>query len=212
MFLSFKEFQAGCVLTAADPSARETASVTDQDSLVPAVAQRYASALFDLAKSESAIDAVERDLDRFLALLEESADLRRLVKSPVFGAEDQLAGLSAVLDRAGIGGLAGNFLRLVAKNHRLFAAPDMVRAYRALASEARGESVAEITSAEPLSETHAAALSAALGEATGRKVVLKTSVDASLIGGLIVKLGSRMIDTSLKTKLNTLRIAMKEVG
>lgn len=200
------------MLTAANPSARETVFVTDQDSLVSAVAQRYASALFELAKSENAIEAVERDLDAFLALVDESEDLRRLVRSPVFGAEDQLAGLSAVLQRAGIGGLAFNFLRLVAKNHRLFAAPDMVRGFRALASEHRGESLAEVTSAEPLSQTHAAALSAALGEATGRKVVLKTSVDTSLIGGLIVKLGSRMIDTSLKTKLNSLRIAMKEVG
>jgi len=198
--------------TAADRYARETISVTDQDSPVSAVARRYASALFELARQEGVVEAVERDLDAFQALVDESLDLKRLVVSPVFGAEEQVAGLAAVLTRAGIHGLAFNFLRLVAQNHRLFAAPEMVRAFRVLASEHRGETLAEVTSAEPLSDTHAGALSAALGEATGRTVRLKTSVDPSLIGGLIVKLGSRMIDTSLKTKLNSLRIAMKEVG
>lgn len=186
--------------------------MTDQDSPVSGVARRYASALFDLAKEENAVDAVERDLDAFQALVDESTDLRRLVASPVFSAEDQVAGITAVLSRAGIGGLAFNFLRLVAKNHRLFAAPGMVRSFRVLASEHRGETLAEVTSAEPLSDTHSTALSAALGEATGLTVRLKKSVDPSLIGGLVVKLGSRMIDTSLKTKLNSLRIAMKEVG
>jgi F-type H+-transporting ATPase subunit delta len=186
--------------------------VTDQDSLVSGVARRYASALFELAREAGEIDATERGLDRFAALVDESRDLGRLVASPVFGADEQLAGVSAVLDKAGIGGVAGNFIKLVAKNRRLFAVGEMIRAYRALAAEHRGETVAEVTSAEPLSDTHAAALTAALGEATGRTVLLKRRIDASLIGGLIVKIGSRMIDTSLKTKLNSLRIAMKEVG
>lgn len=186
--------------------------MTDQDQPVSGAAQRYASALFELAREAGSIDAVERDLDSFAALVAESPDLARLVASPVFGAEEQTAGLTAVLDKAGIAGVAGNFLKLVAHNRRLFAVGGMIRAYRALAARERGETVAEVTSAEPLSEAHATALTAALGEATGRKVLLQREVDPSLIGGLVVKLGSRMIDTSLKTKLNSLRIAMKEVG
>ncbi len=186
--------------------------MTDQDQHVSGVAERYALALYELAKQEGAIDAVEADLDRFMALLDESADLRRLVKSPVFSPDEQTNGLAAVLDRAGIGGFAANFLKLAARNRRLFVAGDMIRAYRAQVAAGRGETTADVTSAEPLSETHIASLKAALSEATGKTVRLKTSVDASLIGGLIVKLGSRMVDTSLKTKLNSLRIAMKEVG
>ena len=186
--------------------------MTDKDQHVSGVAERDASALYELAKQEGAIDAVEADLDRFAALLDESVDLRRLVKSPVFSPDEQTSGLAAVLERAGIGGYAANFLKLAARNRRLFVAGEMIRAYRALVAAGRGETTAEVTSAEPLSQTHLASLKAALSESTGKDVRLKTSVDASLIGGLIVKLGSRMIDTSLKTKLNSLRIAMKEVG
>lgn len=186
--------------------------MTDKESLVSGVAQRYANALFELASESGAIEATEAGLNQFLTLVAESADLRHLVESPVFSADDQIAGLAAVLDRAGIGGLAAQFLKLVASNRRLFLAPSMVRAYRALTAAARGETTAEVTSAEPLSPSHVEALKAALGEATGRVITLETKVDPALIGGLIVKLGSRMIDTSLRTKLNTLKLAMKEVG
>jgi len=186
--------------------------VTEQDHHVSGVAERYASALYELAKQEGAIDAVEKDLDRFAVLMDESEDLRRLVKSPVFSPDAQTAGLAAVLERAGIGGYAANFLKLAARNRRLFVAGDMIRAYHALVAAGRGETTAKVTSAEPLSEAHIAALKAALAGTTGKSVRLQTSVDASLIGGLVVQLGSRMVDTSLKTKLNSLRIAMKEVG
>lgn len=179
---------------------------------VSGVAERYATALFELADEAGAFEAVEGDLSRFTALTAESPDLVRLVRSPVFSAEDQTRAVGAVLDAAGIGGLVGNFVRLAAANRRLFAVPDMITGFRAMLAKRRGETTAHVTSAEPLSDAHVAALKEALRAQLGKDVALSTEVDQSLIGGLIVKVGSRMIDTSLRTKLNSLKIAMKEVG
>ena len=180
-----------------------------EDSIVSGVAGRYASALFDLALDENSLEAVERDLDRFAALVNESADLKRLVRNPIFTADEQERALRAVLARAGIGGLTANFLLLVARNRRLFAVADMIRAFKALTAARRGEVRADVTSAEPLSDTQTAALREALREITGRNVTLNARVDPALIGGLVVRLGSRQIDTSLRTRLNALKIAMK---
>jgi len=174
------------------------------------MAGRYATALFDLARDGNAIDAVKADLDRFDALVAESADLARLVRSPVFSADEQLRALSAVLDRAGIGGLAARFLKLVTSNRRLFAARDMIRAYRELVARHRGEATAEVTVAEQLKDDHVAALRAALKAVSGKDVDLHIKVDPAIVGGLVVKLGSRMVDSSLRTKLNSIRHAMKE--
>ncbi len=180
--------------------------------IVSGVAERYATALFELADETGSLDPVAADLSRFSALLAESADLARLVKSPVFSAEDQTRAVGAVLAGAGISGLVGNFIRLAAQNRRLFAVPDMIVAYGKLLARRRGEVSAEVTSAEPLSAAHVATLKETLRAQLGKDVALSTKVDPALIGGLIVKVGSRMIDTSLKTKLNSLKIAMKEVG
>jgi F-type H+-transporting ATPase subunit delta len=174
------------------------------------MAGRYATALFELARDTNAIDAVKTDLERFDALIAESADLARLVRSPVFSADEQLHGLSSVLDRAGIGGLAARFLKLVTTNRRLFAARDMARGYRELVAKHKGEATAEITVAEQLKDDHVAALRSALKAVTGKDVDLNIKVDPAIIGGLVVKLGSRMIDTSLRTKLNSIKHAMKE--
>ena len=174
------------------------------------MAGRYATALFDLARETNAIDAVKADLERFDALVTESADLARLVRSPVFSADEQLQALSAVLDRAGIGGLAAQFLKLVTTNRRLFAARDMVRGYRELVAQHKGEATAEITVAEQLKDDHIAALRGALKAVSGKDVDLAIKVDPAIIGGLVVKLGSRMVDSSLRTKLNAIRHAMKE--
>jgi F-type H+-transporting ATPase subunit delta len=174
------------------------------------MAGRYATALFELARESNAIEAVKADLERFDALVTESADLTRLVRSPVFSAEEQLQALSAVLDRAGIGGLAGKFLKLVTTNRRLFAVRDMVKAYRELVAAFKGEATAEVTVAEKLKDEHLAALRSALKEVSGRDVDLDIRVDPAIIGGLVVKLGSRMVDSSLRTKLNAIKYAMKE--
>jgi F-type H+-transporting ATPase subunit delta len=174
------------------------------------MAGRYATALFDLARETNAIGAVKSDLDRFNALVAESSDLARLVRSPVFSAGEQLQALSAVLDRAGIGGLAAKFLKLVTTNRRLFAVRDMVRAYRELVAQHKGEATAEITVAEQLKDEHVAALRAALKAVSGKDVDLDIKIDPAIIGGLVVKLGSRMVDTSLRTRLHAIRHAMKE--
>ena len=176
------------------------------------MAGRYANALFELALEEKNIDEVKRDLDRFDALVAGSPDLTRLVRSPVFTAEEQANALSAILDKSGIGGLAANFLKLVASNRRLFAVREMVRGFRTLVARHKGEVTAEVTVAEKLNDKHLDALKTALKGVTGKDVELDVKLDPSIIGGLIVKVGSRMVDTSLKTKLNSIKHAMKEVG
>ncbi|ESR26383.1 ATP synthase delta chain [Lutibaculum baratangense AMV1] len=176
------------------------------------MAGRYATALFDLAAEEGAIDQVASDMNEIGRMLGESDDLMRLVRSPVYSAEDQRRAFGAVLQKAGIGGITANFVNLAARNRRLFALPEMVRAFRAIVSRHRGEVSAEVVTAQELTEEQATSLAAALKEAVGRSVNLSRKVDASLIGGMVVRVGSRMIDTSLKTKLNGLRLAMKEVG
>jgi F-type H+-transporting ATPase subunit delta len=174
------------------------------------MAGRYATALFDLASETNTIDAVKADLERFDALVADSADLMRLVRSPVFSADEQLQALSAVLDQAGIGGLAAKFLKLVTSNRRLFAVRDMIKAFRGLVAQHKGEATAEVTVAEPLKDEHVEALRTALKSVSGKDVDLDIKIDPAIIGGLVVKLGSRMVDTSLRTKLNAIRHAMKE--
>ena len=181
-------------------------------SLISGVAERYAGSLFELALESKSVESVERDLTRVEQLLAGSDDLKRLIESPVFSADDQFKAIAAVADKAGIKGLVGNFLRVVAKNRRLFAVPGMIRAYRRIAAEQRGEVSAEVTSAHALSAAQQNELKATLREVAGKDVAVALTVDPSLLGGLIVKIGSRQIDTSLKTKLNSLKLALKEVG
>ena len=180
-------------------------------SRVSGVAERYASALFEVASDANEIAAVERDLDAFAALIAESPELKRLVRSPVFSAADQARAVAAILAKAEIGGLVANAIKVTAANRRLFIVPDMIVAFKRLAAKERGEVAAEVTSAEPLSDSHVAELKAALKASLGKDVALAATVDPSLIGGLIVRVGSRMIDGSLRTKLNSLKLAMKEV-
>ncbi|MFZ3227205.1 MAG: F0F1 ATP synthase subunit delta [Xanthobacteraceae bacterium] len=174
------------------------------------MAGRYATALFELAGEADAIDAVKADLERFDGLIAENPDLNRLVRSPVFSTEEQLQALSAVLERAAIGGIAAKFLKLVTSNRRLFAVRDMIKAYRKLAALYKGQATAEVTVAETLKDEHVEALRLALKAVNGKNVDLDIKVDPAIIGGLVVKLGSRMIDTSLRTKLNAIKHAMKE--
>lgn len=176
------------------------------------MAGRYATALFELALEADALDAVAADLDRFDALVRESADLARLVRSPVFSAEEQVKALAAVLDSAGIGGLAAQFLKLVASNRRLFAVRDMIRAYRALLASHKGEVTAEVTLADRPSDSQLAAIKDALASVTKKDVKVDVKIDPAIIGGLIVKLGSRMVDNSLRTKLNAIKYAMKGIA
>jgi F-type H+-transporting ATPase subunit delta len=187
-------------------------AVAAEDPSVSGVSGRYATALFELARDEKSIDAVKADLDKFDAMLAESADLKRLVRSPVFSADVQSKALAAVLDKAGISGISANFLKVLTANRRLFAVGDVIRAFRALVAKFKGEATADVTVAEKLSDKNLDALKTALKSVTGKDVALNVKVDPSIIGGLVVKLGSRMVDSSLRTKLNSIKHAMKEAG
>ena len=177
------------------------------------VAGRYANALFELALEEKALENVEQDLNRFNQALDAVEDLRRLVKSPVFSAEEQERAIAAILEKMQIEGLTANFLKLIARNRRLFAAPDMIKAFRALLARHRGQTSrrghlrgarwkkVRCARCRPRSKPHCT-----------RTCSSTSKVDATLLGGLVVKVGSRMVDSSLRTKLNSLKAVMKEVG
>ena len=179
---------------------------------VSGVAGRYATALFELGLEANALDKILNDLNSFHEAMDAAEDLRRLVKSPVFTPDEQLRAISAVLEEIKIDGLTANFLKLVAKNRRLFATPDMIKAFRALLAHHRGQTSAQVITAATLEDGQVRALQQALNAALGKDVELDQRVDPALLGGLVVKIGSRMIDTSLRTKLNSLKVAMKEVG
>ncbi len=186
--------------------------MTDRTASISGVAQRYASALFELARDDSALEGVEADLQALRGLLNDSADLRRLVASPVFSAEEQERAIGAVADRAGITGLAGNLVRLIARNRRLFTLPDIIKGFQAMLAAHRGEITADVISARPLSDAQTAALKAAMKASLGKDVTIDSRVDPAILGGLIVKVGSRMIDSSVRTKLNIMKSRLKETS
>ena len=183
-----------------------------QDTGTAGLAARYAAALFDLADESKQFDAVAADLRAIRVMIAESPDLRRLVRSPVLTRAEQGRAIAAVLEKAGVTDLVRRFVGLVAENRRLFALNDMITAYLGELARRRGEMTASVISAAPLSDAQTAALTDALRRAVGGKVSVETHTDASLIGGLIVQVGSRMVDSSLKSKLQRLKLAMKGVG
>jgi F-type H+-transporting ATPase subunit delta len=176
------------------------------------MAGRYAAALFELAKDQRQLDQVERDLATLWRMLDESADLRRLVLSPVITTDDQARGFNAILAKAGIAGMVGNFVNLIVRNRRLFALRDMIKVFRALLARERGEVSADVTSAHPLTPEQTQSLADTLRTSIGKNVRIDTRVDPNLLGGLVVKIGSRMFDSSLRTKLNNLKVVMRGIG
>ena len=176
------------------------------------IARPYASALFDLAKADNSVAAVEQGLDKLLALADESPDFARFLRSPVINTEEKAVAMHALLDKAKAHTTVGNFVKVVARNGRLFALSAIVAAFKEKAAGYRGEVAADVTSAAPLTAAQAKALADTLKAKIGKSITLTQHVDPSLIGGLVVKVGSQMIDSSLKTKLSAMRVAMKEVG
>lgn len=183
-----------------------------QNSVLTQIARPYASALFDLAKSENQLAQVETGLSDISRLIGESEEFSRYLRSPVINADTKAQALDAILAKASVNGLVSNFLRIVAKNGRLFALDQIIVVFRELAAADRGETTADVTSAAPLSADQVKALAETLKAKLGKTVTLNQFVDPSLIGGLQVKVGSQLIDSSLKTKLAAMKIAMKEVG
>jgi len=176
---------------------------------VSGLAERYAAALFELADERRRLDEVASDLRQLRAMLAASPDLARLVRSPILTRGEQGKAIAALVERAGFTPLVRDFLAVVAKNRRLFAVPAMIEAYLRSLAERRGEVTAEVTAALPLSDGQLGLLSEQLRRSVGRRVSLEVKVDPGLIGGLIVKLGSRMIDGSVNSKLQRLQLAMK---
>lgn len=186
--------------------------MSEPASISSGIAARYATAVFELAKEEGALAALEGDVDALDAALAASADLRSLIESPILSREDQGKAIAAIAAKMGLSATVTNTLALMAANRRLFVLPHMLADIRARIAEEKGEVTAEVTSAAKLSAAQAKKLAATLKARVGKDVKLKTAVDETLIGGLVVKLGSIMIDTSVKSKLAALQNAMKEVG
>jgi len=186
--------------------------VSNASSATSGVTGRYASALFELADSAKSLDQVAQDLATFRRMLDESADLRRLIASPVVNRELQVKALMAVLDAAGISGLVRNFIGAVAQNRRARDLPAMALAYLTELARRRGETTATVTTAVALSEAQQQQLADALRGTLGGKVSLDTRVDPDILGGLVVKVGSRLFDSSIRSKLQRLQLAMKGVG
>jgi F-type H+-transporting ATPase subunit delta len=178
---------------------------------VSGLADRYAAALFDLADERKELDTVAADLRQLRDMILGSADLRRLVRSPVLSRTEQARAIGAVADSAGLSQLTRNFLGLIAQNRRLFALPAMIEAYLAQLAARRGEVTAQVVAAQQLTPAQEAAINDQLRKAVGSKVAVDVRVDPSLLGGMIIKVGSRMVDASVRSKLQRLQLAMKGV-
>jgi len=176
---------------------------------VSGLADRYAAALFELADERKELDAVANDLRSLRAMLRDSADLRRLIRSPVLSREEQGKAIASLAQAAQVSPLSRNFLGLLAQNRRLFALPEMIEGYLRRLATARGEVTAHVTSAQELSPQQREAVNEQLRKAVGRKVAVDVAIDPGLLGGLVVRVGSRMVDASIRSKLNRLQLAMK---
>ncbi len=186
--------------------------VSEPVSISAGIAQRYATAVFELAKDGKDLKAVEGDIDALDAALADSADLRNLISSPVVTREEQAVAMGAIAKKMKLSPMVTNTLGLMAQKRRLFALPQLIVALRALIAEDKGEVTAEVTSAKAMTKAQQDKLAKALKGTIGKDVKVNVAVDESLIGGLVVKVGSRMIDTSIKAKLDALQNSMKEVG
>jgi len=186
--------------------------VSDTASFSHGIAGRYATALFEIARSDKALDSLESDLNALDDALSESADLRSLIASPVHSREEQGTAMAAVAQKMGLSTLVSNTIGLMASRRRLFVLPALVSSVKALIAEEKGEVTADVTSAKVLTKTQSDKLAAQLKKAFGSDIVINATVDDSIIGGLVVKVGSKMIDTSIASKLSNLQNAMKEVG
>jgi F-type H+-transporting ATPase subunit delta len=187
------------------PLASETTGVTG-------LAERYAAALFGLADERRALDEVTADLRELRAMLRASGDLLRLIRSPVLSRGQQGEAIETIAERAGLSPLVRNFLAVVARNRRLFAVPPMIEAFLAELARRRGELTAQVSAAQPLTDAQLETLNEQLRRSIGSKVSVDVHIEPGLIGGIVVKLGSRMVDASIRSKLQRLQLAMKGIA
>jgi F-type H+-transporting ATPase subunit delta len=186
--------------------------VATETSGLSGLAGRYAAALYDIAETAGTLDVVADDLRALRAMVEESGDLRRLLASPVIDRADQAKAMRALLERAGVAELTLRFVGVVADNRRLFVLPHIIDAYLRRLAERRGEVVAHVSSAQPLTPAQVERVTETLRRSLGSKVVVDLAVDPGLIGGLVVRVGSKLVDDSIRSKLVRLQLAMKGVG
>ncbi|KAF0676903.1 ATP synthase subunit delta [Profundibacterium mesophilum KAUST100406-0324] len=186
--------------------------MSEPASISTGIAKRYATAIFELAKDDGALSQLRSEVDSLAEALDQSADLRELISSPVYSRDEQQSAISAIASKMGLSQMLSNTLRLMASKRRLFVLPAMLRTLRELIAEASGEVTAEVRAASPLDDAQRARLAQSLKASIGRDVNINLSVDEKLIGGLVIKVGSKMIDTSIRSKLNALQNTMKEVG
>ena len=179
---------------------------------ISSLAERYAAALFELADERHALDEVAGDLRELRAMLAGSGDLLRLVRSPVLSRAEQGKAMAALAEDAKLSKLTADFIAIVARNRRLFAVPAMIEAFLTKLAERRGEVTAEVTAAQALSEAQQNSLIDQLRRVVGSRVSIDVTVDPSLLGGMIVKIGSRMVDGSLKGQLQRLQLSMRGIG
>ncbi|MQQ09482.1 F0F1 ATP synthase subunit delta [Epibacterium sp. SM1979] len=186
--------------------------MSEPASISAGIAARYATAIFEIAEESKSLDSLETSINDLATALADSAELSELINSPVVSRDAQGAAIIAVAEKMGVDPIVRNTLALMAEKRRLFVLPALIDALRARLAEARGEVTAEVISAKALTKTQSEKLAKTLAERVGKKVTINASVDASIIGGLVVKVGSKMIDSSIRSKLNSLQNAMKEVG
>ena len=191
---------------------RDGFSLASETTGVSGLAERYAAALFDLADERRMLDEVATDLRQLRAMLQASGEFLRLIRSPVLSRDQQAKAVAVVAERAGLSQLVRDFLAVVARNRRLFAVPAMIESFLAKLAARRGEVTAEVTAAHQLSEAQLGTLNEQLRRSIGARVLVDVRIDPSLIGGLVVKVGSRMIDGSIKSKLRRLQLAMKSIA
>ena len=190
----------------------EGMDVSESASISSGIAERYATAVYDLAKEGKSVKDIESDLDGLTSALAESADFNALIGSPIYSREEQGAAIAAIADKMKLSPIMKNTLGLMADKRRLFVLPQLVSALRDAIAEDKGEVTADVVSAKALTKTQSEKLAKSLKARMGKDVTINATVDESLIGGLIVKVGSKMIDTSIRSKLNSLQNVMKEVG
>ncbi|MBY4895090.1 F0F1 ATP synthase subunit delta [Rhodobacteraceae bacterium N5(2021)] len=186
--------------------------MSESASISTGIAARYATAMFELASEANALPALEKDVDALDAALSESVDLRDLIHSPIYGRDEASAAIGGVADAMKLQAMTGNTLRLMANKRRLFVLPALLSELRERIADHKGEVTAEVTSAKALTKAQLDKLTKSLKERVGKAVIVKPTVDEGIIGGLVVKIGSKMIDTSIRSKLNALQNTMKEVG
>ncbi len=186
--------------------------MSDSSSLTSGVAGRYATALFEIAVDEKSLPAVEADLDKLSEVLTENSDVQDLISSPIYSRAESRDSILAIAKALGVGALVSNTLGVMADKRRLFALPAVIETVKSLAADSRGEITAEVTAAKKMTKAQQDKLAKALKASSGKDVKIDMSVDENLIGGLIVKIGSKMIDTSISSKLSNLQNVMKEVG